>query len=97
MSLSYLWFGITRPTSELSMIAAVFKALGTGGVTVFVFMVYRDHTLVITLAVMVSMLDAGYIALLVWRRRRGRESVQAPTTNSAAIQPVDSGAASVST
>ncbi|MFT4866425.1 MAG: hypothetical protein ACI9N0_000263 [Ilumatobacter sp.] len=96
MSLAYLWFGITRPTRELSLIAAICKALGTGGVTVFVFMVYRDHTLVMTLAVMVSILDAGYIALLLWRRRSGREFLQAPTANSTVTQPVDAGAAPVS-
>ena len=78
------------------MIAAVFKGLGTSGVTVFVFMVYSDHTLVMTLAVMVSILDAGYIALLLWRRRSGREFLQAPTTNSTAPQSADSGAVPVS-
>lgn len=61
----HLWFGITQPTSELSMIAAVFKELGTSGVTVFVFMVYSDHTPMMTLAAIVSILDAGYIALLL--------------------------------
>ncbi|MFT4617043.1 MAG: hypothetical protein ACI89G_002193 [Minisyncoccia bacterium] len=47
------------------MIAAVFKGLGASSVTVFVFMVYSDHTLVMTLAAIVSILDAGYIALLL--------------------------------
>ena len=47
------------------MIAAVFKELGTSGVTVFVFMVYGDHTPMMTLAAIVSILDAGYIALLL--------------------------------
>ncbi|MEJ6720288.1 hypothetical protein [Ilumatobacter sp.] len=47
------------------MIAAVFKELGTSGVTVFVFMVYSDHTPMMTLAAIVSILDAGYIALLL--------------------------------
>ncbi|MFT4657428.1 MAG: hypothetical protein ACJAXA_000855 [Candidatus Aldehydirespiratoraceae bacterium] len=69
MSLAYLWFGLTKPIAELSMIAAIFKGLGTGGVTVFVFLVYRDHSLVVTLAVLVSSLDASYIGLLMWRRR----------------------------
>ena len=70
MSLAYLWFGITRPIGELSMVAAIFKGLGTGGVTVFVFMVYTDHPLVMTLAVTVTILDTAYVALLISRRRR---------------------------
>jgi hypothetical protein len=44
----------------------------------------------------VSILDAGYSALLLWRRRSGRKFLQASFTESAVHQPVDSGAASVS-
>ncbi len=84
MSMAYLWFGITRPIERLSMIAAVFKGLGTGGVTVFVFMVYSDHQLVMSLAITVGILDAGYVVLLLWRRRveRGltRRVATAPPT-----------------
>lgn len=75
MSLAYLWFGITKPIEQLSMIAAIFKGLGTGGVTVFVFMVYSDHQLVMTLAIMVSILDAAYVCLLLVRRHRELGSI----------------------
>lgn len=74
MSLAYLWFGLTKPLRHLSMIAAVFKGLGTGSVTVFVFMVYTDHALVMTLAIMVSILDAAYVSLLLWRRSHERHA-----------------------
>lgn len=82
MSMSYLWFGLTRRTSELSMVAAIFKGLGTGGVTVFVCLVYSDHALVMTLAVMVSILDASYISLLAWRRQHERKAVAVPVPRS---------------
>lgn len=86
MSLAYLWFGITRPLGELSMIAAVFKGLGTGGVTVFVFLVYRSHELVVTLAVIVSILDAGYIGWLLRRRQTEWGNVVRPS-NRAPLTP----------
>jgi hypothetical protein len=70
--------------------------LGASGVAVFVFMVCRDHTFIMALAVMVSILDAGYIALLLWRRRSGRKFLQARTTHSTAPQSADSWVAPVS-
>ncbi len=81
MSLAYLWFGLTKPLHHLSMIAAVFKFLGTGGVTVFVFMTYTDQPLVLALAAMVTVLDISYILLLLVRRsieRSADEHVSEP-------------------
>ena len=77
MSLAYLWFGLTKPLHHLSMIAAVFKFLGTGGVTVFVFMTYTDQPLVLALAAMVTVLDISYILLLLARRSIERSAVSA--------------------
>lgn len=72
MSLAYLWFGLTKPLRHLSMVAAVFKLLGTGGVTVFVFMTYPDQPLVLAPASLVTVLDIGYILLLIGRRASER-------------------------
>jgi hypothetical protein len=81
MSLAYLWFWLTRPLAMLSMTAAVFKFLGTGFVSVFVFLRY-DHVLVETLALIVTVLDVTYIVLLVARSRAERAELSVSTPDS---------------
>jgi hypothetical protein len=66
----YLWFGVTvLDPRAMSLVVAWSKGLGTAFVTVFVFLEYPDHSFVKTLAVLVGIIDAGYIALLYARRR----------------------------
>jgi hypothetical protein len=45
------------------------KGLGTGFVTVFVFLVYPENTFVQVLGVATGVLDAGYLYVLRLRRR----------------------------
>lgn len=68
----YLWAGLSviDPRS-MSLVVAWSKGLGTGMVTVFVFLRYPDHSFVKTLAVLVAIIDVAYLALL-YARRRGR-------------------------
>jgi hypothetical protein len=66
----YLWFGLmVLDPKVMSLVVAWSKGLGTGFVTVFVFLEYPDHAFVKTLAVVVGIIDAIYIALLYARRR----------------------------
>ena len=66
----YLWFGVTVANPRLmSLVVAWSKGLGTAFVTVFVFLEYPDHSFVKTLAVLVGIIDAGYLAVLYARRR----------------------------
>ena len=72
----YLWFGMTvLAPGSMSLIVAWSKRLGTGMVTVFVFLQYPDHTFVQVLAVLVGLIDAAYLALM-YARRRGLGQLQ---------------------
>jgi len=71
MSGLYLWLLLTRPDPrELSIVVAISKGIGTGMVTVFVFMRYPDHAFVQMLAIMVAVLDLTYMIGLIVRRTR---------------------------
>ena len=73
----YLWFGMTvLAAGSMSLIVAWSKGLGTAFVTVFVFMRYPDHEFVLTIAVLVGLIDAAYIALM-YARRRGLVRIEA--------------------
>jgi hypothetical protein len=72
----YLWFGMTvLAVGSMSMVVAWSKGLGTGFVTVFVFLQYPDHSFVKVLAVLVAIIDAAYLALM-YARRRGLVQLQ---------------------
>jgi hypothetical protein len=64
MSALYLWFGLTRDPATLSTVAAWSKGLGTGMVTVFVFLAYPDSHLVQLLGIIVAVLDVTYLVVL---------------------------------
>lgn len=67
----YLWAGLTRPDHRtLSRIVAWSKGVGTGMVTVFVFIRYPDNEFIRAIAGMVGLLDLAYIVLLEVRYRR---------------------------
>lgn len=73
MSGLYIWFLLTRIEPHgLSFTVAWSKGLGTGMVTVFVFLRYPDNSFVITLALMVGALDLAYITMLGLQKLRGR-------------------------
>ena len=66
----YLWAGMSRADHRsLSRVVAWSKGVGTGMVTVFVFMRYPDNDFVRALAVIVGLLDLAYIVLLEVRYR----------------------------
>ena len=66
----YLWFGMTvLAPGSMSRVVGWSKGLGTGMVTVFVFLHYPDHAFVKTLAVLVGIIDAAYVGLMYARRR----------------------------
>lgn len=71
MSSLYLWFGLTRSVATLSIVAAWSKGIGTGMVSVFVFLVYPEDRFVQVLAVIVGVLDALYLIVLRARTRHG--------------------------
>lgn len=71
MSALYLWYGLTRDPGSLSTVAAWGKGIGTGMVTVFVFLVYPDNHVVQVLGVIVAVLDVGYLVVLRARTRHG--------------------------
>jgi ribose/xylose/arabinose/galactoside ABC-type transport system permease subunit len=86
MSSLYLWLLLSRPDPrDLSLTVALSKGIGTGMVTVFVFMRYPDNSFVRTLAVMVGLLDLTYIISLPLRLRqvRGRP----PITSWSMLEP----------
>jgi len=79
MSGLYIWFVMTRPDPrELSFTVAWSKGLGTGMVSVFVFMEYPDNAFIKTLAVMVGILDFVYLVALAVRLRGHRAATPAP-------------------
>ena len=71
MSALYLWLGLTLVDPQrLSRVVAWSKGLGTGMVTVFVFMTYPENSFVKGLGVMSAIIDATYIVVLTRRLRR---------------------------
>jgi hypothetical protein len=70
---AYLWFGLTLANPrDLSMTVAWSKFLGTGMVTVFIFLVYYTNPFVQCLAVVVTVLDVCYTLALHARIRQAR-------------------------
>jgi len=66
----YLWFGLTvLDPRRMSLTVAWSKAAGTAMVSVFVFLRYPADELLRVLAVLVGLLDVGYLVLLTARRR----------------------------
>jgi hypothetical protein len=79
MSGLYIWFVMTRSDPrDLSFTVAWSKGLGTGMVSVFVFMEYPDNAFIKTLAVMVGMLDFVYLVSLAVRLRQCRTAGPSP-------------------
>ena len=75
MSGLYIWFVMTRiDPRELSFTVAWSKGIGTGMVSVFVFMEYTDNAFIKTLAVMVGILDFVYLVALGLRLRHARDA-----------------------
>lgn len=73
MSGLYIWFVMTRSNPrDLSFTVAWSKGLGTGMVTVFIFMEYPGNTFVKSLAVMVGVFDLIYIIALARRLQLAR-------------------------
>lgn len=73
MSGLYLWLLLTRPDPRsLSLTVALSKGIGTGMVSVFVFMRYPDNSFVRMLAIAVGLLDLTYVVFLLLRLRRVR-------------------------
>ena len=66
----YLWVGIAvlDPRSQ-SVTVAWSKGLGTGMVSVFVFLEYPGNDFIQVLAVLVGLVDLIYMVVLVYRRR----------------------------
>jgi hypothetical protein len=64
----YLWFGMTRAPETLSPTVAWSKFVGTGMVSIFVFVRYVDNDFVRAMAVVVAVLDISYLLLLYVRR-----------------------------
>ncbi|HZN14559.1 MAG TPA: hypothetical protein VFB78_09855 [Acidimicrobiales bacterium] len=72
-SAAYLWFGLTLANPrDLSMTVAWSKFIGTGMVTVFIFMVFYGNPFVRCLAVIVTVLDISYTVVLHNRIRQAR-------------------------
>ena len=67
----YLWVGISvLDARSQSLTVAWSKGLGTGMVSVFVFLRYAGNDFIQVLAVLVGVIDAIYFAVLMTRRRR---------------------------
>jgi hypothetical protein len=66
----YLWFGLTRHPDTLSLPVAWSKFVGTGMVSVFVFLRYGGNDFVRSMAVLVAVLDVSYLVLLYARSGR---------------------------
>lgn len=78
MSSLYLWFLASRiDVKNLSLTVAWSKGVGTGMVTVFVFLRYPDNTFVKTMALMVAALDATYVGALGFNRWREAKATRA--------------------
>jgi hypothetical protein len=85
----YLWIGITIANPLLqSPTVAWSKGLGTGMVSVFVFLRYAGNDFVQVLAVMVAVLDLVYMVVLVTRRRAAlRTSLRPPEKTTRSTTP----------
>lgn len=69
----YLWVGISvLDIRSQSVIVAWSKGLGTGMVTVFVFLRYSGNDFIQVISVMVAALDLAYFAVLIARRASHR-------------------------
>ena len=89
----YLWFGLSRPVPSLSFTVSWSKFLGTGMVSVFVFLEYPHNSFIHTLAILTAVLDLSYFVVLVVRRRRGAVVAGATTaTGDAAAMAATAGA-----
>jgi hypothetical protein len=72
--MSILYIGLIlrmRDTALFSIDIGLLKGIGTGMVTVFVFLAYPENRFVQTLGVITALLDAGYLVVLR-QRQRGR-------------------------
>jgi hypothetical protein len=70
MSILYIQMALrVREVTPFAMDIGWLKGLGTGMVTVFVFLQYPENTFVKALGILTAILDAGYMALLALRRR----------------------------
>jgi hypothetical protein len=70
---AYLWFGLTlADPRQLSMTVAWSKFVGTGMVSVFIFLVHYTNEFVQFLAVTVFVLDLAYTVVLHGRLRQAR-------------------------
>lgn len=91
MSALYLWFGLGRPLASLSIPVAWSKGIGTGMVTVFVFIQYPDNVFVHTLGIIVAVLDAAYLTVLYLRRAGRWPAVEAALSRPPALGGQPSG------
>jgi hypothetical protein len=72
--MSILYLGLIlrmRDTALFSIDIGLLKGIGTGMVTVFVFLAYPENRFVQTLGVITALLDTGYLVVLR-QRQRGR-------------------------
>jgi hypothetical protein len=70
---AYLWFGLTlADPRKLSMTVAWSKFVGTGMVTVFIFLVYYANPFVKCIAIITTVLDVSYTIVLDRRVREAR-------------------------
>jgi len=70
--MSTLYIGLVLRTTDASLFGATIgwlKGLGTGMVTVFVFLAYPENRFVQTLGVITALLDVTYLAVLHLRQR----------------------------
>jgi hypothetical protein len=70
--MSTLYIGLALRTPDASLFGAAIgwlKGLGTGMVTVFVFLAYPENRFVQTLGVITALLDVTYLAVLHLRQR----------------------------
>lgn len=70
--MSMLYIGLVLRTADAALFGATIgwlKGIGTGMVTVFVFLAYPENRFVQTLGVITALLDACYLALLHLRQR----------------------------
>jgi hypothetical protein len=88
----FLWFGLSRDDAHLnSLTVAWSKFVGTGLVTIFVFLQY-DQPLIQVLSILVGILDVAYIVVLTDRRRHHH----LPALGSAAVRRWDTSSSGVS-
>ena len=82
MSILYILLVLNlRDSKLLSIPIGWLKGLGTGMVTVFVFLAYPENLFVQVISIIVGVLDAIYMVLL-YRRQRGHTGADAVASNS---------------